>query len=456
MKKFLLFLLLAGSVLAFGQEQKFVTVEARGMGTSPDAATRDALSQAVQQAAGAIVDSQTLMKNDEIMQEKILTASNAIVKKYDVVVPVKQNRNGLYEIRIKAEVEQNLLRQKLIEHKIIEGKVEGTQNIWAEVVTQEKNQVDMQAMIENTISKIDVRKYLRFNIIGVNRKMGNEARLYMKQLPNNNRKVRIEAGLVCMFDAARFQKECMPHIRKIFDNLPFEERQEFTAQAEPSNAYYFLPWNNGFAMPGALNGRYRDPGQVIARYGGTYLTSIRFIPADSILKNRPKPLRGQYSRTIICLNVSPKYRPGSQRYICYASDKVINLDRVLQRKKIEIEGISVSLCLLDGDGQEVRRMTKRFTERDNRGYYEPVYFGIYPDYRRTSSMIISPEIFQYHSSYNTNCSPVTILPLSTEIDVEDLKEIKSFKLEVNMSANQNMSAGRTAGSRGGVPPRRYR
>ncbi len=429
-KTLLVFLLLAGSVLAFGQEQKLVTVEARGMGASPDAATKDALSQTIQQAAGAIVDSQTLMKNDEIMQEKILTASNAIVKKYDVVVPVKKNRNGLFEIRIKAQVEQNLLKQKLIEHKIIEGKVEGTQNIWAEVVTQEKNQVDMQAMIENTISKIDVRKYLQFNIIGVNRKMGNEAKLYMKQLPHNNRKVRVEAGLVCVFDAARFQKECMPHIRKIFDNLPFDQRQEFTAQAEPKNAFYTLPWNNGWVRPGTLSGV--NP-QMMAQKGFAYLTSIRFTPVDSIYKNSANSQRGQFFRTKIYLNVSPKYRPGSQRYICYASDKVINLDRVWQRKKIEIEGISVSLCLLDGDGQEVRRMTKRFTERNNRGNYGPVYFGIYPDgYRRTSSMIISPEIFQYHGSYNTNCSPVTILPLSVEIDVEDLKEIKSFKLDVQM------------------------
>ena len=44
MKKILLFLLLAGSLLAFGQEQKLVTVEARGMGADPEAATKDALS----------------------------------------------------------------------------------------------------------------------------------------------------------------------------------------------------------------------------------------------------------------------------------------------------------------------------------------------------------------------------------------------------------------------------
>ena len=448
MKKLLFFLLLAGSVLTFGQEQKLVTVEARGMGTSPDAATKDALSQAIQQAAGAIVDSQTLMKNDEIMQEKILTASNAIVKKYDVVMPVKKNRNGLFEIRIRAEVEQNLLRQKLIEHKIIEGKVEGAQNIWAEVVTQEKNQVDMQAMIENTISKIDVRKYLQFNIIGVNRKMGNEAKLYMKQLPDNNRKVRIEAGLVCMFDAARFQKECMPHIRKIFDNLPFEQRQEFAAQAEPKNAYYCLPWNDGWAQPSALSGP--NP-QMMAQNRIAYLTSIRFTPVDCISRSLPK-IRGQFFPGKIILNVSPKYRPGSQRYICYASDK-FNLQSVLKKKEAEIKGISVSLCLLDGDGQEVRRITKRIAEREDK-YNEFAYVGIYSKDYDSSEMIISPEFFQSqypHNEYQMNSSPVTIFPLSAVIDVEDLKEIKSFKLEVNMAAGWTPRYRRV-----GVPARRYR
>ena len=108
---FVIFIALFFSQILFASgDNKNVTVTARGMGADQNSALKDALNQAVMQAAGAIVDSETLMKNDEIIQEKVLTASNAIVKKFDVTMPAKQRANGLWEIRIKAVVQQNLLR----------------------------------------------------------------------------------------------------------------------------------------------------------------------------------------------------------------------------------------------------------------------------------------------------------------------------------------------------------
>ena len=406
MKKFLFFLLLAGSVLAFGQEQKLVTVEARGMGTSPDAATKDALSQAIQQAAGAIVDSQTLMKNDEIMQEKILTASNAIVKKYDVVVPVKKNRNGLFEIRIRAEVEQNLLRQKLIEHKIIEGKVEGTQNIWAEVVTQEKNQVDMQAMIENTISKIDVRKYLQFNIIGINRKMGSEAKLYMKPLPNNNRKIYVEAGLVCFFDSARFYEECVKPIEKIFNKLSFESKHQFIRQGTISTIEYrfMLSYFNEKSIP---------------------MATLRVFDYDHWSRVL-KCAAHSDNKCVILLNVSPKYRVGNQRFICF-SHEPRNGHRPFYRGNEEtkklFDGFSAALCLLDREGNEIRRMEHKFDDMS-----EFLGAGIF---KEGATITITPEFIMGSWLGRGYCSNTVVVPLSVVIDVEDFKEIKSFKLEVN-------------------------
>ena len=405
-KTLLLFLLLAGSVLAFGQEQKLVTVEARGMGSSSDAATKDALSQAIQQAAGAIVDSQTLMKNDEIMQEKILTASNAIVKKYDVVVPVKKNRNGLFEIRIRAEVEQNLLRQKLIEHKIIEGKVEGTQNIWAEVVTQEKNQVDMQAMIENTISKIDVRKYLRFNIIGVNRKMGNEAKLYMRPLPNDNRKIYVEAGLVCFFDSARFYDECVKSIEKIFNNLSFESKHQFIRQGTVSTIEYsfMLSYFNEKSIPVAT----------LRVFDNDHWSRVLKCAAHSD------------NKWVILLNVSPKYRAGNQRFICFSYEP---RNRPFYRGKEEtkklFDGFSAALCLLDREGNEIRRMEHKFDNMD-----EFLGAGIF---KEGATITITPEFIIGSWLGRVYCSNTVVVRLSAVIDVEDFKEIKSFKLEVKMN-----------------------
>ncbi len=81
-------------------------------------------------------------------------------------------------------------------------------------------------------------------------------------------------------------------------------------------------------------------------------------------------------------------------------------------------------------------MTKRFTGNEYGGRKGDVFLpiGMYSDYSYRNTLVISPEFFQSSGrSYVTYSSPVTILPLSAEIDVEDLKEIKSFKLEVKMN-----------------------
>lgn len=118
MKKiFISVLILCGMFHSFGSDLQ--TTIARGIGNSTDAALKDALNQAIMQAAGAIVDSHTLVKNDEIIQEKVLTASNAIVKTYDVIMPAPKRSNGLFEIRIKAIVQKNLLRQTLVKKETL-------------------------------------------------------------------------------------------------------------------------------------------------------------------------------------------------------------------------------------------------------------------------------------------------------------------------------------------------
>lgn len=400
---------------------KDVVVSTRGMGTNQESALKDALNQAVMQAAGAIVDSQTLLKNDEIIQEKVLTASNAIVKKYDIVMPAKQRANGLWEVKIKAVVQQNLLRQTLVKHNIIKGSVEGTQNLWAEIVTEEKNQVDMEAMLENTLKKIDIKRYLQFNLIGINGKTGNEAKLYIQMMPDKKR-VCVAAGIVCIFDAARFQKECMPHLQKIFDSLPFEHRHEFVCQVQPKTLQYTLPNCPRY-------GRYgRDIYYDIKHLPKKAIASLRVTPSfantyNSIQKAVSEANCKHGGRYKIILNVSNKYRPGSQKFICYSSSNFRDngvFDYNAAKKRI-FGDLAVSLCLLDGDGNEVRRITQKITKLDFYGAGCIVSHG---------NTVISPEFFMKEGSYSDYNSPVIIQPVADIIDLEDLKDVKSFKLEI--------------------------
>ena len=422
MKKFLLVNFILGTIFAHSAfafaDTKDVVVSVRGMGTNQEVALKDALNQAVMQAAGAIVDSKTLIKNDEIIQEKVLTASNAIVKKYDVTMPAKQRANGLWEIRIKAVVQQNLLRQTLVKHNIIKGSVEGTQNLWAEVVTGEKNQTDMKAMLENTLKKINIKQYLQFNLIGVNGKMGNEAKLYIQMM--DKKRVCVAAGIVCIFDAARFQKECMPHLQKIFDSLPFEHRHEFVCQVRPKTLQYTLPnrlqyetdvWADIGHLPKKKIASLRVTPSIDPSYQNAYRKAV----SEAHCKHG-----GRYK---IILNVSNKYRPGSQKFICYSSSNFWHngvFDYNAAKKRI-FGDLAVSLCLLDGDGNEVRRITQKITKLNFYGAGCIVSHG---------NTVISPEFFMNEGSYSDYNSPVIIQPVADIIDLEDLKDVKSFKLEI--------------------------
>ena len=96
-----------------------IQVISRGMGKDAASATKDALVQAVQQVVGAMVDSETLMKNDAILKEQVLTFSDGFVSKYEVLKAPAPNKYGLYETTIKAQVEQKKLRGKLAEARIL-------------------------------------------------------------------------------------------------------------------------------------------------------------------------------------------------------------------------------------------------------------------------------------------------------------------------------------------------
>ena len=121
-------LLFCGQI--FAQEAfKESIVIARGNGESADEALRDAMSQAIQQVVGTMVDADTLVQNDEIISEKVLTYADGMISKYDIINPAAKQKNGLYSISIKAVVQQKKVHERLVSAEIIKVKVSNTTDI---------------------------------------------------------------------------------------------------------------------------------------------------------------------------------------------------------------------------------------------------------------------------------------------------------------------------------------
>ncbi len=106
--------LLVGQVLGSGQLRPAGTqvIEAVGTGTifegdvagARDRAIDDALRQAVEQALGTYIESETRVQNYQVVDDNILSWTRGYVRNYTIISDYKKTPE-LYEVRLRAEVE---------------------------------------------------------------------------------------------------------------------------------------------------------------------------------------------------------------------------------------------------------------------------------------------------------------------------------------------------------------
>ena len=87
-----------------------------GVGTDPEKAIQNAFSQAIEQAVGVLVDAETVVKNDQLIRDEILTYSRGYMEKYEVVK--RWQEDGLHHATIRAVVARDKLVEKLRGMKI--------------------------------------------------------------------------------------------------------------------------------------------------------------------------------------------------------------------------------------------------------------------------------------------------------------------------------------------------
>ncbi|MES2389182.1 MAG: hypothetical protein V4543_14360 [Bacteroidota bacterium] len=112
MKKILMILLMLPlfgiSISLKAQNADEKTVTASGVGSPRDEALNDALRNAVGQATGIELQSQTQVENFELISDAIQTRVNGYVAGYDIVS--ENNREGLVTINVKARISTKALK----------------------------------------------------------------------------------------------------------------------------------------------------------------------------------------------------------------------------------------------------------------------------------------------------------------------------------------------------------
>ena len=122
-------------------------VIAEGVGATADEAIKDAYRNAVRQVVGAVVDAETLIKDDEVIEDNVLTYSDGFIKGYEEVPESKKVKGGLHRIKIKAQVERRSVIAKLKAANVTMKEVDG-KSLFAEAVTQIDAETDGAALLK--------------------------------------------------------------------------------------------------------------------------------------------------------------------------------------------------------------------------------------------------------------------------------------------------------------------
>lgn len=139
-------------------------VLAEGSGTSPAEALKDAFRNAVRQVVGAVVDAETLVKNDELIDDKILTYSDGFIKTYEKVPGSEKEQDGIYVIEIKANVERRSVVAKLKAANVTVKEVDG-KGLFAEALSQLDAEQNLEAMLRKEFEDFP-QSVLTANLVG--------------------------------------------------------------------------------------------------------------------------------------------------------------------------------------------------------------------------------------------------------------------------------------------------
>lgn len=137
-------------------DTSLVKVTGRGVGTNRAAALKDAYRDAVERAVGLYVDAEQMVKNDEIVSDKILTQSNAYIEKCDIVKETSEN--GVVTVKILAEVKRRDLVKRITDtmppqtYRLLDG---GMASAHANMVSEAKRNADAAALMADFLKDFD-------------------------------------------------------------------------------------------------------------------------------------------------------------------------------------------------------------------------------------------------------------------------------------------------------------
>lgn len=144
-------LLLPFSSLAQNADQ-LVEVKASGYGETVREAYKAALRAAVEQVVGTMIDATTLVENDELIENEILTYAPGMVASAKQIGEPKKTEGGIYIAKVLATVKKGQIEQKLRAASTVNVTLDGA-DLFARMTAAQENLADAEAMIKDVLAK---------------------------------------------------------------------------------------------------------------------------------------------------------------------------------------------------------------------------------------------------------------------------------------------------------------
>ncbi|MFC1481589.1 hypothetical protein ACFL6E_05030 [Candidatus Neomarinimicrobiota bacterium] len=207
-------------------ENQVKTVVATGIGIDRDAALRQGLRIAVEQAIGLFLKSETVVENYELINDKILTHSRGYVETFEILSEGPQD--GSYNMKLSAIVVIKELENTLVEMKLYSREVEG-ESLFGKAFTQIESRKSGAALYadlrETLITKAIAVEFAEVEVQAVE---GDSATII---IPFNL--IWDPAFLTNLQDVLEQTNEAVAHTR--------EERSRYRDQYKPH-------WNRGYSQ----------------------------------------------------------------------------------------------------------------------------------------------------------------------------------------------------------------
>ena len=376
---------------ASAQDAEIVRVRGKGTGADRADALKDAYRDAIERAVGMYVDAKQAVENEELVEDKILTQSNAYIEKYDVVKEKKRS-NGLVEIQIDAEVKKSALAKKLSDIMPRQTFALGdeAQNFHSKVVTVEKRDADAAAMLGNVLEGVDpVKQMMKLSL-------ADPKPIFRK---TRDGKERIYYRFRFTVDDNKYYNEFLPSLLKVLDQIALKPARNLrfnpvaiSNYEEDKRRYIAGEWDGGLDLRPirvAADGRNEDYAKfrlIGFEDGGVYIDNVGFSDgnnawcfscsgvnrvdmvfdgAQRCLAKKDEPFRAV---VMVKLNAAHTVVQAKEYFLPPECSEIVlkwqkSMLRRQGRRGEEMAGTSYNIVFTDGAGDEVSAMSVSFSNR---------------------------------------------------------------------------------------------